>query len=137
MISHARVLVAVAAISLMSFGCGGGERVKPNLKLTQAGKPLQTGSGELVEVALIPVAGGEQAVATPTAEPGVFEVRNADKQGIAPGQYKVAVRVLLYKPGDPKHLQDRFNEAHSTDNTKLTCQIAPGATEVAVDIPGR
>ncbi|MBA4066283.1 MAG: hypothetical protein C0501_21715 [Isosphaera sp.] len=128
---------ATAALSvlLLAAGCGGGgaDLVKPTVRLTLGGQPFRPAPGELVDVSLVS-AGGESFPTRAGDAPDVFVVDGPDGKGVPAGAYKVAVRAVLYKPDDPRHLRNRFDGAYDPDRTPLACTVAPGA-EVVVDLP--
>jgi hypothetical protein len=131
-----RAAVALSVL-LLAAGCGGGgggDRHTPTVRLTVGGQPFRPAPGELVDVSLVS-AGGETFPTRAGDAPDVFVVAGPDGGGVPAGEYKVAVRAVLYKPDDPRHLRNRFGGAFDPDRTPLTCTVAPGAAEVTVDLP--
>ena len=77
--------------SVFAIGCGGPVNVEG--KVVMGGKPL-TGA----QILFVPVAGGLEA-GDVTDEEGKFQVKNPQKLGVVPGEYRVTVSKKDYPPG--------------------------------------
>ena len=88
---HRVLMTGLFACSVLAIGCGGPVNVEG--KVVMGGKPL-TGA----QILFVPVAGGLEA-GDVTDEEGKFQVKNPQKLGIVPGEYRVTLSKKDYPPG--------------------------------------
>jgi hypothetical protein len=88
---HRLLMTGLFACSVFASGCGGPVNVEG--KVVMGGKPL-TGA----QVLFVPVAGGLEA-GDVTDDEGKFQVKNPQKLGIVPGEYRVTVSKKDYPAG--------------------------------------
>jgi hypothetical protein len=88
---HRVLMTGLFACSVLAIGCGGPVNVEG--KVVMGGKPL-TGA----QVLFVPVAGGLEA-GDVTDDEGKFQIKNPQKMGVVPGEYRVTVSKKDYPPG--------------------------------------
>jgi len=132
--SHVRSVLALTAFCLIFLaGCSGKKpvTVKGNVVLPAN---LKLEKEDTVSVTFDPFTKGDlpgSAQASPTD--GAFSVQ------VAPGKYKVAVRITPYAgtPNSQKRLEQLkpYNEKYNASNTKLEYEVAAGAEQsITIDL---
>jgi hypothetical protein len=88
---HPVLTTSLFVCSVLAIGCGGPVNVEG--KVVMGGKPL-TGA----QVLFVPVTGGLEA-GDVTDDEGKFQIKNPQKMGVVPGEYRVTVSKKDYPPG--------------------------------------
>ena len=134
---RAHDLAAFAALVFFVFtscGCRGEKGAKVTGVLLNDGQPLQLADRERVELMLVPTIKDETSLkANPGAEhksdDGSFVFIGPGQGLVAPGEYKVCVKVRTREGGD--RLGDQFSEA----NTPLAYTVGPEPKQaIVIDI---
>jgi hypothetical protein len=124
---HLRAIsIALAALLLVAGGCGPPANVTATGTVLMGGKPIAVGPTGVVQVTLKPDVPPGAEFTTHVGRcnaTGQFEVLD-----VPPGKYKVGVELL-----DPTPMEDKFQGAHSVDNTKIIREI-DGKTPVNIDL---
>src|SRR5262249_23026279 len=99
----ALTLLAIAAISLIVTGCGGGPtKYQTRGRILKNGEPFLPPKDDLVRVTLVPVpeAGGKVMnwyAANYNPKDASFRASGPDGAGIPPGKYRVCVELLHHR----------------------------------------
>lgn len=111
--------------------------------VTLDGEPLPEGPNYAGTIVLYPTAGGAAAYGQIT-KGGHYEVQTGTTQGLAPGDYKVTVRLVEIEPEPPGGYVNapaqklispkRYNDRELTDLTK---SIAEGANTIDLDLTSK
>ena len=134
------MLLAVVVTSLSCAGCGDSLPATVTGTVTIDGKPLPENENVTGNVVFYPTAGGAAAFGD-VSSGGKYKITTGSTKGLAPGEYKVTVRVIEiepeppggYKAAPPQKLLSppKYNDNEKTD---LLVKVEPGSQTLDLDL---
>lgn len=112
---------------LVSAGCGGSSKKGSVLKGTVVLPPnVKLQESDSATVNFVPAAGGGQQFASAIKPTDLtFEASGPEGKGIAPGNYKITIRLQPYTPGESpqKRICDAINSKYDSGNSNLSYTV--------------
>jgi hypothetical protein len=126
-------LTVVVTLAFMVSGCGGGPvMLRTEGQLLKGGEPFIPEEGQNIQITFVPITkDGKPAKRTYYAdvdqETGIFVPDGAQKNGMPPGKYRVAVALMKKKV-------DLFNGKFDEQQSPFVVDVDEDTTEIIIDL---
>jgi hypothetical protein len=123
---------AALLCALLLAGCGGDGMLKPKGRVVIGAAPFALKEGADLGIFFYPL-GGDGKLGTTVypaffnAADSTFTVTGADRRGLPPGKYRVAVEHKLNK-------KDLFNGAYDMNNSPFIFNVDAKSGEIVIDL---
>lgn len=127
-----RTLTALALTTAV-VGCSrGDQKVRPEGHLLKADKEFIPGEGEFIQITFVPVVPAGKTVtdfyyAEVDQDSGMFSPAGADRKGMPPGKYRVAIELMKKK-------KDLWGGRFDADNSPFVFDVDSSTKEIVIDI---
>ncbi len=126
-------LTAVVTLASMVSGCGGGPlMMRTEGQLLKGGEPFIAEEGQRIQITFVPITKDGKPpknmfYADVDQETGTFVPDGAQKKGMPPGKYRVAVALMKKKV-------DLFNGKFDEQQSPFVVDVDEDTTEIIIDL---